>query len=191
MRDPLSDSFHKAIAAFDAANARDPNLEADGLPHELADAKRMTAWVHRLVPEPSEELLLAARGAHLRRWEIPRSSFPEGRKAYLQWRAKLYGYQAEKAGDILEGLGYEAVLVEKVRRLIAKKEERTVIEDALCLVFLENEFESFRKKHDEAKLVKVVQKTWGKMSEDARKAALGLGFGPEAKTLLGKALTGP
>jgi hypothetical protein len=162
----------------------------------------MTAWVHRLVEDPSEELLLAARAAHLRRWEIPRSSFPEGRKAYLQWRRKLYDYQAEKAGEILRGIGYPEGVIVKVRDLISKrvpsplpnpppKGEGTSFEDALCLVFLENEFEEFRKKHDEGKLIRIVQKTWAKMSESGRKAALGIHFGDEVRHLLAKALAGP
>ena len=70
--------FDEAIAAIDAANAADPAT--------LAHAALVTGWVRRLDPDAGELQLLAARACHLRRFEHPRSSYPEGRAGYLRWR---------------------------------------------------------------------------------------------------------
>ena len=76
-----SDRFAAAIAAIDRANAADPNrLVVDGVsrPKEQAHAELMTAWVQRLDPGADEAQLLAARAHHLRRWELPRRTYPAG-----------------------------------------------------------------------------------------------------------------
>ena len=85
--------FERAIAAIDAANADDPftlTIEGVALPKEQTHAEMMTRWVRELDPQASEELLLAARAHHIRRWMIPRSTFPTGRTAYLRWRRALH-----------------------------------------------------------------------------------------------------
>src|SRR5574338_682681 len=47
------------------------------------------------------------------------------------------------------------------------------MEDALCLVFLEHEFEAFLEKYpDESKATDILQKTWRKMSDRGHQAAL-------------------
>ena len=46
-----------------------------------------------------------------------------------------------------------------------------LFEDAICLVFLENELTEFSTRHDRAKLIAILQKTWEKMSPDGRAAA--------------------
>ena len=74
--------FRRAIAAIDASNADDPNritVRGEERPKELAHSELVTAWVHRLDPHASEPLLLAARAHHVRRWTIPRASYPTGR----------------------------------------------------------------------------------------------------------------
>ncbi len=65
-----------------------------------------------------------------------------------------------------------------------------VLEDALCLVFLQHQFSEFRVKESEEKMVGILQKTWGKMGEAGRAAALALPLGPEEAALVGKALAG-
>ena len=74
----LSDTnrFEAAIRRFDAANSLDPNLEiVEGIarPRELVYAERLTQWVLKLCPDPSEELRLAARCQHICRWRVARS----------------------------------------------------------------------------------------------------------------------
>src|SRR4051812_23542962 len=94
----------RAIAAVDAANARDPNtieLDGEARPKELVHAELMTDWVRRLDPDPSEEQLIAARAHHLRRWALPRDSEPRDRAGYLRWRTALRRRHAEDVAEIL------------------------------------------------------------------------------------------
>src|SRR5215471_2767679 len=141
--------FETALQRFDAENSRDPNSEqtAEGSPYprELLYAQRLTAWVLRLCPGASEELRLAARCQHLCRWMVPRDSFPMTRAGYLQWREGLKKFHAQKAGEILLEVGYPAKTIARVQELNLKKNfpddpEGRVLEDALCLVFLEHQF---------------------------------------------------
>ena len=65
------DRYEKAIAAFDAINAGDPNLESDGAVREAKEllyAQRMTAMLQRFAPQASEAVRLAVRCQHIRRW---------------------------------------------------------------------------------------------------------------------------
>ena len=105
----MRERFERAIAAIDAANADDPfTLTIDGkdFPKELTHAEMMTRWVLQLDPNASEELQLAARAHHIRRWMIPRTTFPAGRSAYLRWRRALHAVHAELTAAILEECGY-------------------------------------------------------------------------------------
>ncbi|MEE4376545.1 MAG: DUF4202 family protein, partial [Candidatus Competibacteraceae bacterium] len=95
-----TDRFQKAIARFDQANAEDPNKTRLGdtdYPNELLYAQRMTAWLEQFAPTASEALQLAARCQHIRRWTIPRTQYPTGRKGYKQWRANLAKFHADTA----------------------------------------------------------------------------------------------
>jgi len=180
--------FEKAISAIDAANAVDPTLvpTPDGpRPKELVHAELMTAWVRRLRPDASEALLLAARAQHIRRWESPRSSFPEGRTGYLRWRTQLYRFHADTAAALLREAGYGEDVAGRVGALIRKEllgrdPDAQAIEDALCLVFLELQLGDVAGKMDREKLITVLRKTWTKMSPDARRLALELAL-PEAE----------
>jgi hypothetical protein len=63
-----------------------------------------------------------------------------------------------------------------------------VLEDALCLVFLEHQLSDLAAKTAEDKMINAVQKTWKKMTEQARTRALELAFAEKEKTLIEKAL---
>jgi hypothetical protein len=188
--------FENALRRFDEENARDPNTEtADGVvqPRELLYARRLSDWVVRLYPDASEPLRLAARCQHLCRWEIPRSSYPMTRIGYLQWRANLKKFHAQKAGDILRELGYPEAVVRCVQDLNLKKHfpddpETRVLEDALCLVFLEYQLADLAVKTAEDKTVNALQKSWQKMTPAGRAEALKLNYGPREKVLLERAL---
>ena len=174
--------FDDAISSIDAANAADPNQETFAgriWPKELLYGQRMTAWLERLAPEASESLRLAARAQHIERWHIPRTDFEDGKKGYHLWRTTLYRYHAERAGNILAAVGYDSATIERVGALLQKKHLRSdidaqTIEDAACLVFLENYFTDFAAKHDDAKIIDIVRKTWAKMSPNGHAAALSL-----------------
>ncbi len=190
--------FEAVLRRFDEENSRDPNVETvDGAPHprELLYARRLTDWVLRLCPEASEELRLAARCQHICRWEIPRNSYPMTRAGYLKWRADLKKFHAQKAGEILREIGYGEDVVRRVQDLNLKKNfpadpEGRVLEDALCLVFLQHQFAELAAKTAEDKTINALQKSWQKMTDAARAEALKLNFGPREKALLERALKG-
>lgn len=188
--------FDAAIAAIDRANADDPEqIVVDGVerPKEQAHAEMMTAWVERLTPDVSEAQRLAARAHHLRRWSIPRSSYDDGRKGYLRWRNALKKQHAVEVGEILRGEGYDEATITEVQRIVAKdglKSDPAVQthEDALCLVFLETQFDDLTERVGEDKTVEVLQRTLEKMSDQAKGIALGLELQPHQRALLDRAL---
>ena len=186
--------FEAALRRFDGENARDPNRE-DSQPRELLYAQRLTDRVLRLCPDASEELRLAARCQHLCRWEIPRTSYPMTRAGYLKWRADLKKFHAQKAGQILREVGYDEATILRVQELNLKKHfpadaESRVLEDALCLLFLEFQFADLAARTAEVKTINALQKSWQKMTDAARAEALKLEFGPREKALLQRALNG-
>ncbi|MBV8979492.1 MAG: DUF4202 domain-containing protein [Acidimicrobiia bacterium] len=164
--------FERSVAAIDAANAGDPYGK------ELRDAALATEWVQRLQPDAGEELLLAARAHHLRRWTIPRSSYPDGRNGYLRWRRELQKQHAADVARILASEGYDDATIERVCEIIQKRRltsdpEVQTFEDALCLVFLETQLGEFAERHAD-KADDVLAKTLDKMSDEGRALAAGL-----------------
>jgi hypothetical protein len=160
--------FDRAVAAIDAANADDPNGK------EPRHAELATTWVRRLRPDASEALLLAARGHHIRRWTIPRESYPEGRRGYLRWRRDLQRQHAVDLERILEAEGYDEAMVYRVEDIVQKRQLATdpevqTFEDALCLVFVEDQLAEFSTRVDAAKLKEIVEKTLEKMSPEGRR----------------------
>jgi hypothetical protein len=175
--------FERAIAAIDAANADDPRAK------ELRHAELATAWVRRLRPEASEELLLAVRAHHLRRWAIPRDSYPDGRTGYLRWRKALQRQHADDVGRILGAEGYGDDTVSRVQDIVQKRRlssdpEVQAFEDALCLVFLEDQLDELGARLDEEKSIDVLRKTLDKMSEEAIRLALQLDLSPAGRALV-------
>lgn len=188
----MNEKFLSAIHRFDAENSRDPNLE-NGQPRELLYAGRLTDWVVKLCPAASEPLRLAARCQHICRWESPRDRYPLTRPGYLKWRADLKKFHAEKSGAILREVGYDDDTIRRVQDLNLKKNfpadaECRVLEDALCLVFLEFQFAALAAKSDEEKMINAVRKSWEKMTGVARAEALKLQFDEHEKSLIGRAL---
>jgi hypothetical protein len=190
--------FEAAIKHFDEENSRDPNrVTVDGAvrPRELVYAEWLTDWVLKLCPTASEALRLAARSQHLCRWMVPRDSYPMTRPGYLKWREDLKKFHAQKAGEILTEMGYDTELVSRVQRLNLKKDfpndpETRVLEDALCLVFLERQLSELAQKTSEEKLINALQKSWKKMTPAAREHGLKLSYTPAEKEILDKALAG-
>ncbi|HEY3914907.1 MAG TPA: DUF4202 domain-containing protein [Verrucomicrobiae bacterium] len=189
-------AFQNAIEKFDAENARDPNHEvSDGVdyPRELLYARRLTDWVLKLAPEAPEALRLAARCQHICRWMIPRSSHPMTRAGYLRWRNELKQFHASKSGEILREVGYSEDIIRRVQDLNLKKNfpddpEGRILEDALCLVFLQFQFADLAGKTDDDKILNAVRKTWQKMTPIARELALTLPMNEKEKSLVARAL---
>ena len=190
--------FEAALRRFDEENARDPNTElVAGIPRprELVYAERLTYWVLRLKPDASEALRLAARCQHLCRWTIPRGRYPMDRAGYLRWRTELKKFHAEKSGRILREVGYGEEIVTQVQALNLKKDfprhpDSRVLEDALCLVFLQFQFAELAAKTDADKMVNALRKSWQKMTESARTEALKLPFAPREQALIEQSLQG-
>ncbi len=188
--------FDEALAAIDAANARDPNrigLAGQQRPAELVYSEHMSAMLAQLYPQAPVELKLAVRAQHLRRWEVPRASYPMDRAGYHRWRNDLKRKHAGWAEEILRGLGYGEAEVSRVASLIRKEGLKTdadaqALEDTACLVFLTHYAEDFAAKHDEAKFLGILKKTWAKMSEHAQRAALELTLAPGVAALVQQAL---
>lgn len=188
--------FARALRRFDEENSRDPNLEiVDGTarPREIVYAERLTDWVLRLCPNASEPLRLAARCQHLCRWMIPRGQYPPDRPGYLQWRADLKQFHAERAGEILREVAYPDQVVTRVQALNLKKDfprdpEGRVLEDALCLVFLQFQLAELAARSDDDKMVNALRKSWAKMTEAARTEALKVSLGERARALVNAAL---
>jgi len=186
------DAYAKARELIDAAHATDPKSATDGRPAELVYAERMEAWVARVATPATPLLRLAARCQHLERWLVPRTTFPEGKVGYLNWRRSLYVKQAERARELLLQAGVSTGEAAEVATWVSKTGLKTnagtqALEDAACLVFLENEIEEFAAHHagyTEEKFVDIIRKTWRKMSPAAQQAALGLNLPPGIAALV-------
>jgi len=117
------------------------------------------------------------------------------RAGYLRWRNDLRQFHAEKSEAILREVCYGEEMIAKVRDLNLKKNfpadaESRVLEDALCLVFLEFQLSPLARKTAEDKLINAVQKSWKKMTDAARDRALALPLGLAERRLIEHALVG-
>jgi len=189
-------AFREAIRRFDDANSADPNtvvIDNKPIPYELFYAQRLTEWVERLSPSASRALLLAARCQHICRWTIPRDRYEMTRAGYLRWRSDLKAFHARKAGEILRDVGYPPEIIQRVQDLNLKRNfpkdpQCRVLEDALCLVFLQYQLADLASRTDEAKVINALQKSWKKMTPAAQAHALQLPYTPREKALLDRAL---
>lgn len=171
--------FSRAIALIDAANSEDPRREG-GEPKELLYSKRMSEMLARFAPEAPEVVKLGVRAQHVRRWMVPRDSYPMTREGYYAWRTGLYKFHAETAGALLREAGYDEETVAQVMLAVSKRSLRSnpdaqLLEDVAALVFIEHymlDFAASKPDYDEAKWIGIVQKTWRKMSAEAHVFAL-------------------
>lgn len=193
----MSGSLSLALKTIDTANAADPRHTPEGKPWEMDHATRLTEWVLRLRPEASDLLRIAARGQHIERWVTPRTAYPEGRAGYLQWREDLKTFHAKRTGEIMLHAGYTPGERDRVTSLITKTAlrdgdpEGQTLEDALCLVFLETQFNDLLSKTSEPQMTAILRKTWRKMSPVGQVAAQALPLSPVEKQALSRALQDP
>jgi Domain of unknown function (DUF4202) len=206
-----------------------PSPSPETIPYELHYARKMTSYLQlhlqsskrspssatSTTPNPSPYLSLAVRAQHLRRWEIPRSSYPEGRAGYFAWRTMLKKRQAELVRGICLQCGYGEDGAERVARLVGKvglknkkegqdmqggkeegegegdeEDEVQILEDVACLVFLDDQFEAFERGHDEGKMLGILSKTWAKMGGRGRELALGIQMSGRCRELVERAVAG-
>ncbi|KAH7152516.1 hypothetical protein B0J13DRAFT_266028 [Dactylonectria estremocensis] len=200
---PLPVEYALGLDLIDAAHAQDPKTipgpDGTAIAYELHYARKMTKWLALRSPSATPVLQLACRAQHFRRWEIPRSSYPMTRPGYLMWRSKLKSQAADQVTELLASSSIQPAIPEsdraRVAALIRKEnlssdDETQALEDAACLVFLDDQFDDFESKVDidEDKIVSILRKTWVKMGEEGRQLALGMDLSDRAKELIGKAL---
>ena len=190
--------YSSALKLIDEAHAHDPKkiiIAGNVVPYELHYAQKMSDYLEKRDPSAPDVLRLAIRAQHFRRWEIPRDSYPMNKQGYHAWRTCLKKRQAELASQICLDCGYSEEDATRVASMIRKEnmkkdEETQVLEDVACLVFLDDQFEEFEKEHDEDKIVNILKKTWGKMSERGHELALEISMSDRAKHLVARALSG-
>ncbi len=176
--------FQNASEWIDAANAQDPNIEiyqSQTYPKELLYSNRMYERLMNFHPNASEEIQLATKAQHICRWKMPRESYPMDRVGYLKWREDLKKFHAKTTCEILDKVGYSQEFIDRVSFLIEKKslkkdEETQLLEDVICLVFLEFYLDPFVQKHDTEKLKNIILKTWNKMSDAGHQEALKINY---------------
>jgi hypothetical protein len=187
-----------AFQLFDNYNRQDPRAFVwDGVsyPQEYFFAIKLYDWVLKLDPNAGEALLLASRSQHIGRWEMPREDYPEGREAYLKWRKDLAHRHAEITARLMTEAGYSEEMVERVREIILKKRIKVdadvqTMENALCLVFLQFQYEDFRKKYtnEPDKLINILRKSLLKMDAHGHGFALALTYSEGGLELVNKAV---
>lgn len=182
-----TDKLQVVQQAFDDCHAADPNNR------ELDYVRSIERWVNALIDNPDQALLLAARCQHFERWVISRDSYPKGRSAYLKWRRAVAVRQGERVAEIMQAHDCDPDLIKRVSDLVGKHVPRSdpdaqALEDAACLVFIEEQAADFAPKHPE-KMPGIVQKTWNKMSPQARDAALAMDLPPAVQQIISDALS--
>ena len=188
--------FESAIILIDNKNSEDINTyQVHGLEisKELLYSQRMSQKLLQFEPHASEELQIAARAQHICRWKIARDEYPMDRVGYLKWRETLKKMHADMATGILKDVGYDAEFIDRVsflihKKLIKKDDGSQTLEDVICLVFLEYYFEEFAEKHEDDKVIDILQKTWVKMSEKGHDAALKISFSEKSLSLIKQAI---
>ena len=177
--------FNNTIASFDAINAQDPNqISIDGKqqPKELVYAERLSEMLNRYAQDASEALKLAVRAQHIQRWISPRSDYPMTKPGYMQWRSNLKNHHAGVASKVMQEQGYDAETIQQVASLLKKENLYTnadtqTLEDVIVLAFLEHDLADFVEKYSdytEEKFLTILRKSYMKMSESGRKAALSI-----------------
>ncbi len=173
---PDQQQFEQATALIDAANAEEPK--------ELLYSHRMSDMLGRYIPEADDAMKLAVRAQHIQRWKSPRDAFPMNRQGYHKWRTELYTFHAETAASLLVQAGYSEGLIERVRKAVGKRDPKTnpdtqLVEDVAALVFIEHYMQEFVDKHpeyDEEKWLRIIRRTWNKMTDQGQKFALSGGL---------------
>ena len=89
--------------------------------------------------------------------------------------------------------GCEQEQIKAVQHIILKENLKTdpevqIMENALCLVFLEFQYPDFLTRHDDQKVIRILQRSWAKMTLAGREAAMSINYTEKGRFLLEKAL---
>ncbi len=203
----MTNQLKNVLSAIDDINREDTNItlsNAKEYPKELIYGQRMSACLAQHWPQANELLQIAVRAQHIKRWHIKRSEFEQGKAGYYQWRIALGKFHAELAAQTILEHGYNKEQASQTASIICKENLKNkthsqlnansqTLEDVACLVFLEHYFEEFARqyieKDNEAKIIRIVQLTWKKMSAQAHNIALKLTLPEHLMALVAKALS--
>ncbi|MBE7439472.1 MAG: DUF4202 domain-containing protein [Spirochaetales bacterium] len=179
---------------IDQENSQDPDKDGlSGQPAALLYGQRMTACLEELYPGSSPVLQTAVRAQHLRRFDIPRKQFPDGRAGYLSWRSYLLKYQASVLEKLLRSTGLSDDFISQAAALVRKENiregEGQTLEDVACLVFLKHYLEDFSRTEEADRVISILRKTARRMSGKALDAAFTLELSRESEVLLRRALS--
>ncbi|WP_057832436.1 DUF4202 domain-containing protein [Colwellia sp. TT2012] len=194
------EQLNNTLSAIDEVNRQDPNtilFNGTSQIKELIYGQQMTDCLKQYWPEANELLQIAVRAQHIKRWQLKRTEFADGKAGYYQWRIAQGKFHAQLTASIMITQGYQAEQAEQCATLIRKDNLKTnsdsqTLEDVACLVFLMHYFDAFATKYteqdNEAKIVHIVQLTWKKMSEQAHDIALSLTLPDHLAIIVNKAL---
>ena len=195
------ENLNKTLSAIDEINRQDPNtivVNGNTQAKELIYGQQMTNCLKQYWPEANELLQIAVRAQHIKRWQLKRTEFAEGKAGYYQWRIAQGKFHAELTASIMIEQGYSVEESEQCAAIIRKENLTTntdsqTLEDVACLVFLMHYFNEFAAKYteqdNEAKIVRIVQLTWKKMSDQAHDIALSLTLPEHLAVIVTKALS--
>jgi len=202
----MTEQLQNILSAIDDINRKDTNItlnEGVKFPKELIYGQRMSACLEQYWPQANTLLQIAVRAQHIKRWHLKRSEFEQGKAGYYQWRIALGKFHAKLTSQIMLEHGYNEEQTKQTASIICKENLRDktknqlnldsqTLEDVACLVFLEHYFDEFSaqyiKKGNEAKIIRIVQLTWKKMSERGHEIALTLPLPKHLSALVSKAL---
>src|SRR4029453_14228276 len=130
---------------------------------------------------------------HLRRWEVPRARYPEGRAGYLRWRRDQKARHARDVEALLMEAGYEHDEIARVQTLIrrdalATDPDAQAVEDAACLAFLETQLVELAGRGESERMTSVIRKTASKMSPAGIALIAEVPLSDDARRLLADAL---
>ena len=185
------------LSAIDNINKEDPNYTVvDGVSKakELLYGHYMSACLEEYWQETNELLKIAVRAQHIKRWHLKRTEFDEGKAGYFKWRIALGKFHAQLTEAIMLENDYSTEESQNTAKIIRKEKLKSnsdsqTLEDVACLVFLQHYFDEFSGKHSEDKIIRILQKTWGKMSDKAHDIALSFSLPEHLAKLVNKALS--
>ena len=189
------DRLRAVFDEIDAANADDPRsitVAGSERPFEHVYSERMAEILGEIYPEASELLRIAAHAQHIRRWDVARADYAEGREGYNKWRRACRAHHGEVIAPIMARHGYGEAEIAHVTKLIRKEQlrkdkESQALENVVDVVFLKYYWDDFQAKfrhYDDDKLIDIIGKTLRKMSPRGHRAALALDLPEETRRLV-------
>jgi len=202
----MNPQLKSVLSAIDDINRQDTNttfFNGEEYPKELIYGQRMTSCLEQYWPKSSELLQIAVRAQHIKRWHLKRNEFEQGKAGYYKWRIALGKFHAQLTAQTMIAHDYSKEQAEQTASIICKENlknksqsqlnsDSQTLEDVACLVFLIYYFDDFARQYteqnNEEKIIRIVQLTWGKMSEEAHTIALKLVLPEHLAAIVNKAL---